>query len=64
VLGALLSDARAYAYLPRSVSYLPADAELRRLVEAAGFRRVAKRRLAGGIAQIVSAVREGAEAGG
>jgi len=39
VLGALLSDARAYAYLPRSVSYLPADAELRRMVEAAGFRK-------------------------
>jgi len=59
VLGALLSDARAYAYLPRSVSYLPAGEELQRMVEAAGFRWVTKRRLAGGIAQIVTAVREG-----
>ncbi|HEV8717272.1 MAG TPA: ubiquinone/menaquinone biosynthesis methyltransferase [Candidatus Binatia bacterium] len=59
VLGALLSDAWAYAYLPRSVSYLPASEELRQMIEAAGFQRVVKRRLSGGIAQLVTAVRDG-----
>ncbi len=56
-LGALLSDAAAYAYLPRSVSYLPDSRELQRLIESAGFERVSKQRLCGGAAQIVRAVR-------
>ncbi len=56
-LGALLSDAAAYDYLPRSVSYLPTSQELRRLIEAAGFERVHKQRLCAGAVQIVRAVR-------
>jgi demethylmenaquinone methyltransferase/2-methoxy-6-polyprenyl-1,4-benzoquinol methylase len=62
VLGALLSDAWAYTYLPRSVSYLPPREELRQMIEAAGFQQVLKRRLSGGIAQLVTAVREGEKA--
>jgi demethylmenaquinone methyltransferase / 2-methoxy-6-polyprenyl-1,4-benzoquinol methylase len=58
LLGALLSDARAYAYLPRSVSYLPAGGELQQMIETVGFRQVTKHRLSGGIAQLVTAVRE------
>jgi demethylmenaquinone methyltransferase/2-methoxy-6-polyprenyl-1,4-benzoquinol methylase len=61
-LGALLSDAWAYAYLPRSVSYLPPTAELRRMIEAAGFRQVGKRCLSGGVAQLVTAIRTAPEA--
>lgn len=61
-LGALLSDAWAYTYLPRSVSYLPTSAELHQMLEAAGFQPVVKRRLSGGIAQLVTAVREGEKA--
>ena len=57
-LGALLSDKRAYAYLPESVSYLPEDAELLRIIAKAGFRHVTKRRLSGGIAQLLTAVRQ------
>lgn len=57
-LGALLSDAQAYAYLPRSVSYLPESGELRRMIEAAGFYQVTKHRLSGGIAQLITAVKE------
>jgi len=59
VLGALLSDAWAYAYLPHSVSYLPPREELQHMIAAAGFRQVVKRELSGGIAQLVTAVREG-----
>ena len=57
-LGALLSDKHAYAYLPESVSYLPEDTELVRIIAEAGFRHVTKRRLSGGIAQLLTAVRQ------
>ena len=57
VVGALLSDAWAYTYLPRSLSYLPTTEELRQMIEAVGFQQVSKRRLSGGIAQLVTAVR-------
>ena len=60
-LGALLSDKRAYAYLPESVSYLPEDAELLRIIENAGFQQVTKRRLSGGVAQLLTAVRKKGE---
>ncbi|HXG18500.1 MAG TPA: ubiquinone/menaquinone biosynthesis methyltransferase [Methylomirabilota bacterium] len=57
VLGALFSDAWAYAYLPRSVAYLPEPAALRHMFEIAGFHTVTRRRLSGGIAQLLTAVR-------
>lgn len=57
LIGGLLSDASAYAYLPRSVSYLPNSQELHRIVEAAGFEQFRKRHVFGGVAQIVQAVR-------
>ena len=56
-LGGLLSDRGAYAYLPRSVAYLPSEADLLDLVRRAGFERVHKRRLTGGIAQLLTAER-------
>jgi demethylmenaquinone methyltransferase / 2-methoxy-6-polyprenyl-1,4-benzoquinol methylase len=59
-LGSLLSDQHAYAYLPESVSYLPEDAALLRIITEAGFRHVTKRRLSSGIAQLLTAVRQGA----
>jgi demethylmenaquinone methyltransferase / 2-methoxy-6-polyprenyl-1,4-benzoquinol methylase len=57
MLGALLSDAKAYAYLPRSVAYLPAEQELREILETAGLRQAWKRQLSGGIAQLITAVK-------
>jgi demethylmenaquinone methyltransferase / 2-methoxy-6-polyprenyl-1,4-benzoquinol methylase len=57
LIGAVLSDAAAYRYLPRSVAYLPAPSELSGLLAGAGFRAVARTRLSGGIAQLVTAVR-------
>lgn len=60
-VGAALSDAEAYRYLPRSFAYLPAPPELRRLIEEVGFERVERIRLHGGIAQLICATRAGGE---
>jgi demethylmenaquinone methyltransferase/2-methoxy-6-polyprenyl-1,4-benzoquinol methylase len=57
LLGALLSDAWAYSYLPRSVAYLPEPAILQQMLAEAGLRNVAKHRLSGGIAQLLTAVK-------
>ena len=57
LLGGLLSDRAAYAYLPRSTSYLPPERELLAQVARAGFAQIQKRRLLLGAAQLISAVR-------
>jgi len=57
VLGAVLSDPAAYRYLPRSVAYLPPDAELLEQVSAPGFDDVERRLLSRGIAQLVTGTR-------
>jgi demethylmenaquinone methyltransferase/2-methoxy-6-polyprenyl-1,4-benzoquinol methylase len=57
VVGGLLSDRDAYAYLPRSVAYLPPTDELLALVHAAGFGQITRTLLTGGIAQLISAER-------
>ncbi|MBI3249526.1 MAG: ubiquinone/menaquinone biosynthesis methyltransferase [Deltaproteobacteria bacterium] len=57
LLGALLSDAWAYSYLPRSVAYLPEPEVMQRMFESAGFRNVVRRQLSGGIAQLLTATR-------
>lgn len=54
-IGALLSDAEAYRYLPRSVAYLPSIRDLRNLLHDAGFEQVERHRLAGGAVQVVTA---------
>jgi demethylmenaquinone methyltransferase/2-methoxy-6-polyprenyl-1,4-benzoquinol methylase len=56
-VGGLLSDGSAYAYLPRSASYLPDPAELTALVEQAGLVEVRRRQLTFGITQLVTATR-------
>lgn len=59
-VGRLLShDAGAYAYLPASVASFPDAGELAGRVAAAGFRVAARRDLAGGIAALTVARREG-----
>ncbi len=57
LLGALLADRSAYAYLPRSAAYLPAEPQLLDCVRAAGLHDVVKHRLSGGIAQLIVAQR-------
>ena len=56
-IGGLFSDRDAYRYLPRSVAYLPEEADLMDLISGAGFADVAKERLSGGIAQLLTATR-------
>ncbi|MEZ5380960.1 MAG: ubiquinone/menaquinone biosynthesis methyltransferase [Microthrixaceae bacterium] len=56
-IGGLFSDADAYAYLPRSVEYLPNPGDTLALIAAAGFDRAHHRQLSGGIAQLFTATR-------
>lgn len=56
-IGGLLSDKRAYGYLPRSLAYLPPRAELLAWLEAAGFQSVKHRQLTLGAAQLITATR-------
>ncbi|GIU97496.1 MAG: demethylmenaquinone methyltransferase [Actinomycetota bacterium] len=57
LLGGLLSDRDAYAYLPRSLAYLPPPAELLEIVRSAGFPGARRIELAGGVAQLLVGVR-------
>jgi demethylmenaquinone methyltransferase/2-methoxy-6-polyprenyl-1,4-benzoquinol methylase len=57
LLGALLSDRAAYAYLPRSTAYLPPEAGLLDCLAAAGLQRPRKVTLAAGAAQLILAER-------
>ena len=56
-IGAVLSDAAAYRYLPRSAAYLPPPDRLLAMVGDAGFVRVERRLLSGGVAQLVTGTR-------
>ncbi len=56
-IGGLLSDRTAYAYLPRSVSYLPPSAEMVESLGRSGFADVEHRQLSGGITQLLTARR-------
>ncbi|MFP5375917.1 MAG: ubiquinone/menaquinone biosynthesis methyltransferase [Acidimicrobiia bacterium] len=58
-IGGLLSDAAAYRYLPRSVAYLPPRPALLAQIRAAGFSAVERRPLSAGIAQLLTATRDG-----
>jgi demethylmenaquinone methyltransferase/2-methoxy-6-polyprenyl-1,4-benzoquinol methylase len=59
VMGGLLSDRAAYRYLPRSTAYLPPTAELRSMLQKAGFSTVNQRLLSGGLSQLITATRAG-----
>ncbi len=56
-IGAALSDAAAYRYLPRSVAYLPPVGDMLDQLRGAGFGAVERRLLSGGITQLFSATR-------
>ena len=56
-IGGLLSDGAAYAYLPRSMAYLPAPRELLWMLAGAGFPDAERLPLSGGIAQLLVGTR-------
>jgi demethylmenaquinone methyltransferase/2-methoxy-6-polyprenyl-1,4-benzoquinol methylase len=58
VVGGLISDRKAYRYLPQSASYLPPETELRAMLKSAGFASITKRSPMFGAIQSISAVRE------
>ena len=57
LVGAVLADREAYAYLPASAEYLPAPAALQAMIAAAGFVDVRRRLLGGGAVQLLTARR-------
>lgn len=57
LVGGALSDHAAYAYLPRSMAYLPAPDELLAMLTGAGFDRVRRDPLGGGVAQLLTGTR-------
>ncbi|HYF11889.1 MAG TPA: ubiquinone/menaquinone biosynthesis methyltransferase [Actinomycetota bacterium] len=57
LVGGALSDRAAYAYLPRSMAYLPAPDELLALLTRAGFAPVRREALGGGVAQLLTGTR-------
>lgn len=59
-VGGLLSDKAAYAYLPRSTSYLPEPAEMIQMLRDAGFADVQRQQLSTGITQLITATRSDA----
>ena len=56
-IGALLSDAEAYAYLPRSMAYLPPPEEMLAMLRDAGFLDAQRHQLSGGITQLLVGTR-------
>jgi demethylmenaquinone methyltransferase/2-methoxy-6-polyprenyl-1,4-benzoquinol methylase len=57
-IGGLLSDPAAYRYLPKSVAYLPAPAEMIRSLREAGFGDASHHQLSGGITQLLIGTRD------
>ncbi len=57
LVGGLLSDSSAYAYLPRSASYLPEPDALVEMLVDAGFVDVERVQLSTGITQLLTATR-------
>jgi demethylmenaquinone methyltransferase/2-methoxy-6-polyprenyl-1,4-benzoquinol methylase len=57
MIGGLLSDREAYAYLPRSMAYLPPVTEMVTAVRDAGFPDAERLPLSGGIAQVLAGTR-------
>ena len=57
VIGGLLSNPTAYAYLPRSMAYLPPAEEMLELLRTAGFADAMRLQLSGGITQLLVGTR-------
>ena len=56
-IGGLLSDGRAYAYLPSSMAYLPDPAQMVAMLREAGFSDAGRMQLSGGVVQLLVGTR-------
>lgn len=59
LIGGLLSDKRAYGYLPRSLAYLPPRQKMLEMLREHGFVEVGHRQLTLGAAQLITATASG-----
>jgi demethylmenaquinone methyltransferase / 2-methoxy-6-polyprenyl-1,4-benzoquinol methylase len=57
LIGGLLSDRVAYSYLPASTAYLPPPEEMLAMLRSAGFPDASRRRLFGGVTQLLTGTR-------
>jgi len=57
ILGSILSDGKAYKYLPESVAYLPEFDALEEMLSVAGFTDIGKQKLTSGVAQVLTATK-------
>jgi demethylmenaquinone methyltransferase/2-methoxy-6-polyprenyl-1,4-benzoquinol methylase len=57
MIGGALSDRSAYAYLPRSMAYLPEPAQMVAMLAEAGFTAVRRLQLTGGLTQLLVGTR-------
>jgi demethylmenaquinone methyltransferase / 2-methoxy-6-polyprenyl-1,4-benzoquinol methylase len=57
IVGGLLSDRKAYRWLPESTAYLPAPEELRAMLRSRGFDDVRVQHLGLGAAQLITGTR-------
>lgn len=57
LIGGLIADRKAYRYLPQSAVYLPPEAGMHTMIEAAGFTAITRRSPMFGAIQSISAVR-------
>lgn len=56
-IGGLVSNRRAYAYLPRSMAYLPPSSEMLAMLNDRGFHDAVRHQLSGGITQLLVGTR-------
>ncbi|MET0799662.1 MAG: ubiquinone/menaquinone biosynthesis methyltransferase [Actinomycetota bacterium] len=57
LIGGTISNKAAYAYLPRSMAYLPAPGEMVSMLREAGFPDADRRQLSGGLTQLLVGTR-------
>jgi demethylmenaquinone methyltransferase/2-methoxy-6-polyprenyl-1,4-benzoquinol methylase len=57
MIGGLLSDRRAYSYLPKSMAYLPPPEEMVEMLRDGGFPDARRVQLSGGITQLLLGTR-------
>jgi demethylmenaquinone methyltransferase/2-methoxy-6-polyprenyl-1,4-benzoquinol methylase len=57
MIGGVISDRDAYAYLPRSMAYLPPPIEIVQMLRHAGFGDATRTQLSGGLTQLFTGTR-------